>query len=100
MLDAIGYYQSYRLFCIFIHSDRKLDDFVLKKSISQNCFFHFQGRRCFPLLAFKTRRMNSPWQYKIETVFKTRYQELCLIAYSYVGNLHDAEDIVQDTKKT
>lgn len=40
--------------------------------------------------------MNNLWLGKVEKLFKKQYQELCLIAYGYVANLDEAEDIVQD----
>ena len=40
--------------------------------------------------------MDNQWLGTIEKLFKKQYQELCLLAYSYVANLAEAEDIVQD----
>lgn len=40
--------------------------------------------------------MNDQWLNKVEGLFKKQYQELCLIAYSYIADIDEAEDIVQD----
>jgi RNA polymerase sigma-70 factor (ECF subfamily) len=40
--------------------------------------------------------MDDQWLNKVEGLFKKQYQELCLIAYSYIADLDEAEDIVQD----
>lgn len=40
--------------------------------------------------------MQGKWVNRVELLFKSKYQEFCLVAYSYVANLEEAEDIVQD----
>lgn len=40
--------------------------------------------------------MDHQWLVRVEKLFKRHYQELCLIAYSFVSDLDEAEDIVQD----
>lgn len=40
--------------------------------------------------------MKGNYQNKIELVFKEHYREFCLLSYSYVGCMDQAQDIVQD----
>lgn len=40
--------------------------------------------------------MNSFTSYSIEDLFLNHYREWCLLAYSYLENMDEAEDIVQD----
>src|SRR5690606_9585883 len=40
--------------------------------------------------------MKGNYQNKIELLFQEHYREFCLLSYSYLGSMDQAEDIVQD----